>query len=176
MPDNIVLIGFMGVGKGQVGRALSASTSMYAVDCDDLIESMTNLKIKKIFAKFGEKEFRKFENRTAEWLRKNVTNTVISTGGGFVNVKKIKDIGKIVYLHAPFEYILEKIQTHPNAHKKIKKRPLLQDLKKAKELYSMRIPLYRKVADLEIDVSNKSVAVVVSEIATLLQLEEISKN
>ena len=171
MPDNIVLIGFMGVGKGQVGRALSSATSMYAVDCDDLIESMTNLKIKKIFSQFGEKEFRKLESRTALWLRKNVTQTVISTGGGFVNVKNLNKIGKIVYLHAPFNYIIEKMQAHPNAEKKIRKRPLLKDMAKAKELYTMRLPLYRGAADIEVDVSGKSVPVIVNEIATVLKIK-----
>ena len=171
MPDNIVLIGFMGVGKGQVGRALSSATSMYAIDCDDLIESITNLKIKKIFSQYGEKEFRKLESRTALWLRKNVKHTVISTGGGFVNVKNLNKIGKIVYLHAPFNHIVEKIQTHPNAEKKIKKRPLLKDISKAKELYTSRLPLYRKVADVEIDVSDKSVLEIVDEIASVLTLK-----
>ncbi len=171
MDENIVLIGFMGVGKGQVGRALSSSTSMFVVDCDDLIESLTNLKVKKIFAQFGEQEFRKLEKRTADWLRKNVRNTIISTGGGFVNVKKLKNIGKIVYLHASFEYILERIHAHPNAQKKIKKRPLLQDLTKAQELYLTRLPSYRKAADIEIDVSNKDNPQIVNEISRLLGLK-----
>ena len=61
MPNNnIVLIGFMGVGKGTIARALVKNSSYdqnnkclqrfcFAVDTDDLIESLENKKIKKIF-------------------------------------------------------------------------------------------------------------------------------
>ncbi|MCW5204049.1 shikimate kinase, partial [Desulfobulbus sp. US4] len=48
MADNIILIGFMGVGKGRTARALAEQTSRFAVDTDDLIESMVNLKIRDI--------------------------------------------------------------------------------------------------------------------------------
>ena len=46
--NNIVLIGFMGVGKGTVARELVRRSSYFAVDTDDLIESIENKKIKKI--------------------------------------------------------------------------------------------------------------------------------
>ena len=57
--NNIVLIGFMGVGKGTIARALYKETGLFPLDSDDLIESAYNLKIKEIFAKHGEDEFRK---------------------------------------------------------------------------------------------------------------------
>ena len=46
--NNIILIGFMGVGKGTVARALVKKSDMFAIDTDDLIESMENRKIKKM--------------------------------------------------------------------------------------------------------------------------------
>ena len=57
MADNIILIGFMGVGKGRVARALVGKTGMVAIDTDDLIESLVNMKIRKIFALHGEPYF-----------------------------------------------------------------------------------------------------------------------
>lgn len=164
MAKNIVLIGFMGVGKGQVARSIAEQSSMFAVDCDDLIESMTNEKIKKIFANEGEAHFRKLERRCAKWLCESVSSTVISTGGGFLKVPNLAKIGKIVYLHADFHYILDKIMSHPNAKKKIKKRPLLQDMKSAEKLYLERLPLYKDVANLIVDVTNKSASQVAEEI------------
>ena len=59
MKKNIVLIGFMGVGKGRIARMLAAKTGRFAVDCDDLIESFSNSKVKKIFAQFGRSEERR---------------------------------------------------------------------------------------------------------------------
>ena len=55
--ENIILIGFMGVGKGTVARALVKQSDYFAVDTDDLIESLENRKIKKIFEQSGEPYF-----------------------------------------------------------------------------------------------------------------------
>ena len=45
--NNIILIGFMGVGKGTVARALVKKSDMFAIDTDDLIESMETEKSKR---------------------------------------------------------------------------------------------------------------------------------
>jgi shikimate kinase len=170
MAKNIVLVGFMGVGKGQVARELAVRTSFYTVDCDDLIESTMNMKVKKIFANYGEKKFRDLERQTAKWLEKNVKKTIISTGGGFINVPNLKKIGTIVYLHAEYEFIIDRIMSHPNAAKKVKKRPLLQDLPSAKKLYLSRLPMYRKVSDHIVDVTGKDAVSVADDICKALHL------
>jgi len=153
---NIVLIGFMGVGKGSVAREIVKHSSYIALDTDDLIESMENKKVKKIFSQNGEEYFRKIEKSVAEWLEKSVKNTLISTGGGFYKVKNLKKIGTIVLLDSPFEKIIERIQKHPNAVAKLKKRPLLSDMKAAKQLYKQRRPEYLSLADVVIDVTDKT--------------------
>ncbi len=61
--DNIILIGFMGVGKGTVARALVKESSYFAIDTDDLIESIDNRKVKKIFEEDGEVYFRSLEKK-----------------------------------------------------------------------------------------------------------------
>ena len=154
---NIVLIGFMGVGKGRTARMLAEQTGKFAVDCDDLIESFANSKVKQIFSESGEPHFRKLERKIASWLEKQVRDTIVSTGGGFYNVPNIRKIGTVVYLHSDFDEIVKAIKNHPNAKKKIKKRPLLQDLNAARVLFEERLPLYRNVADIEIKVSGKSI-------------------
>jgi shikimate kinase len=153
---NIVLIGFMGVGKGSVAREVIKNSNYMTIDTDDLIESMTNKKIKTIFQEDGEEYFRKLEKNISQWLEKSVKNTLISTGGGFYKVKNLKKIGTIVLLDSPFDEIIKRIKAHPNAAKKLKKRPLLSDLKKAKELYKQRRPEYLALADIVVDVTNKS--------------------
>jgi len=153
---NIVLIGFMGVGKGSVAREVIKHSDYIAIDTDDLIESMENRKIKAIFAAEGEKYFRKLEKSIAKWLETSVKNTLISTGGGFYKQENLKKIGTIVLLDSPFDAIIKRIKEHPNAVKKLKKRPLLADLKAAKKLYDIRRPEYLKLADIVIDVTDKS--------------------
>ena len=154
--NNIILIGFMGVGKGSVAREVIKNSNYIAIDTDDLIESMENKKIKKIFEDEGEVYFRKLEKDVSLWLEKSVKDTLISTGGGFYKVKNLKKIGTIVLLDSPFDSIIKRIKEHPNATKKLKKRPLLSDLKKAKELYKQRRPEYLELADIVVNVDGKS--------------------
>lgn len=163
---NIVLIGFMGVGKGTVARALAAQSGMFALDCDDMIESYANKKIGQIFKEQGEQSFRKMEEGLAKFLEKSVRCAVISTGGGFYTVKNLNKIGTVVYLKSSFEGIVERLKNSENAEKKFAKRPLLADLQKAAALHAKRDGAYEKKADIVIDVENKSVKKIVKEICS----------
>jgi len=162
--SNIILIGFMGVGKGTVARALVKSSSFFAIDTDDLIESMENRKVKKIFKEEGEAYFRALEKKCATWLEENVENTIISTGGGFFKQENIHEIGKVIYLESSFDGILKRINAAPNAKAKLKKRPLLKDLKIAKKLYNERIKEYKKVSDITICVENRDMKDIIKDI------------
>jgi shikimate kinase len=162
--NNIILIGFMGVGKGTVARALVKKSNMFAIDTDDLIESMENRKIKKIFEIEGEPYFRALEKKTALWLQKSVNNTIISTGGGFYKQENINKIGKVVYLKSSFQGILDRINEAPNAENKLKKRPLLQNMEEAIKLYDSRAKEYEKVAKILVDVEKKDLKDIVKEI------------
>jgi shikimate kinase len=152
--ENIILIGFMGVGKGTIARALVKKSDYFAIDTDDLIESLENKKIKKIFKENGESYFRALEKKCALWCENNVTNSIISTGGGFYKQENLKQIGKVIYLQSTFDRILEGIYNAPNSKKKLKKRPLLQNLDEAKIIYNQRIKEYETVADIIINVED----------------------
>lgn len=167
--NNIVLIGFMGVGKGIIARALYKEIGLFPLDCDDLIESAYNLKIKEIFAKHGEDEFRKIEKKLAKFIEKNVSSAIISTGGGFYKVSNLKKLGTIIYLKSDFEGIINRIKNSPNATKKLAKRPLLKDLKEAKKLFEKRKDEYEKVADFIVDVNNKSQKTIALKIKELIK-------
>lgn len=146
----------MGVGKGSVAREVIKLSEYIAIDTDDLIESMQNKTIKKIFAENGEEYFRDLEKKLSIWLESSVNNTLISTGGGFHKQKNLKNIGTVVFLSSSFDKIIKRINSHPNAVRKLKKRPLLGDLKKAQELYDERLPEYLALADIVVDVTDKS--------------------
>jgi len=154
----------MGVGKGTVARALVKHSDYFAIDTDDLIESIENKKIKKIFEDQGEAYFRTLEKKCALWCEKNIKNTIISTGGGFYKQKNIKQIGTIIYLQSPFHRIIEALRQAPNSKKKFKKRPLLNNLNEAEKLYNLRVQEYEKVADIIVDVSHWDIDVIVKEI------------
>ncbi len=170
MSDNIILIGFMAVGKGRTARQMSKDTGLYTVDTDDLIQALVKKKIGKIFKKKGEAYFRQLEQKTADWLEGNVTKTIISTGGGFFKVNNLNRIGNVVYLHSSFDAIIDKLNHSPKSEKKIKRRPLLSDLPRARSIYNQRLPQYRKAADFEVRVTNKRRIEIVTEIADRLNI------
>jgi len=171
MKDNIVLIGFMGVGKGTLAREFAKEYGVYNIDTDDLIESKENRKISKIFQKFGEEYFRKLEQETANWLESSVSGTLISCGGGFYKVNNLKKIGKVVLLDASFDWIYNRLKNSKNAEAKFAKRPLFQDLKKAKALYKERRKEYKKVADFVINLEELSSKKALKEIAKLCKVK-----
>ncbi|GAX86990.1 shikimate kinase [Lebetimonas natsushimae] len=140
---NLILTGFMGSGKSTVGRILAKELNTFFLDTDLLIENFENKSINEIFEDDGEKIFREKERYCFEWIKKNVTNTVISVGGGFpVYIPEIKEAGVVVYLKVGFEDIVKRMNK-----REIKKRPLFQDIKKAKELFEKRAKIYEELAD-----------------------------
>lgn len=98
---------------------------------------------------------------------------MISTGGGFIGVPNIREIGILVYLHSDFDSIIDGILTRPNVLKKIKKRPLLKDLDAVRILSEKRLPVYQQLADVEVDMTDRQIESVAEEIvaraACLLQ-------
>lgn len=173
MDKNIILIGFMGVGKGRAARELAAKTGLYTIDTDNLIVAMAKKKIRTIFAEYGEPYFRALEQRTADWLRHYVRNTIVSTGGGFFMVNNLRETGRIVYLHSSLDGILSALHRHPKAARKIRKRPLLQDADKARALYDERLPLYRGAADYKINVEGLDGGEMAGQLIETLQLKTL---
>lgn len=136
----------MGSGKSTVGRLLAKELNTYFLDTDVLIESFENRKISDIFQSDGEEAFRNMEKKCFEWIKNSVKNTIISVGGGFpVFIPEIKEAGKVVYLKVDFENILKRMTEEERA-----KRPLFQDLDKAKELFDKRDKIYSRLADIVI--------------------------
>jgi len=164
MKKNIILIGFMGVGKGTTARAYAKKYKCFNIDTDDLIESKENCKIKNIFDEKGEKYFRGLEQECADWIENSVDNSLISCGGGFFNVNNLKKLGTIVLLDASYDWIYTRLSTAENAKAKLKKRPLFSEPKKAKKLYAERLESYKKLADITIDVENKDLKTIIKEI------------
>ena len=155
----------MGIGKGTTARAFTKKYGTYIIDTDDLIESKEKKKVKKIFAKKGEAYFREQEQETADWIEKCVQGTFISCGGGFYKVNNLKKLGTVVLLDASFEWIHNRLKSAKNSESKLAKRPLFSHEKEARKLYKEREKAYNSVADVIVNVEDKSLDEVISEIA-----------
>lgn len=168
MKDNIILIGFMGAGKGCTARALAAATGLFTVDTDDLIESFACCSIRTLFATRGESVFRGLEQQVADWLERSVDHTVVSTGGGFFMVRNLAALGHIFFLDADFDHIYQRLSIQDNGSE-LDKRPLFHDPDQARQRYHERLPLYRQHAHHRIDANNKSSSAIALEIRDILR-------
>jgi len=108
----IVLTGFMGTGKTQVGRRLGRLLGRPFIDLDDLIEAAASRTVADIFATEGESRFRAREREAVEQACA-VPEAVIATGGGTVldpeNRRRLAAAGPIVCLSARPEDILRRV-------------------------------------------------------------------
>ena len=174
---NIVLVGFMGTGKTSSGKLLARKMKRKFIDTDELIEKKAKLSIKDIFAKYGEKYFRKLEKSAIKKAAEK-KNVVISTGGGVVkdplNVKRLKKNGFVIALFSNERVILRRAAAQKD------KRPLLdagsekESLKRLKALLSIRRPLYKAAADMVLDTSRWTPKQTAKKI--LCELKKVSAN
>jgi shikimate kinase len=81
--ENIVLTGFMGTGKTEVGRMLAKKLGYSFIDSDAEIEKTAGMVISAIFRDLGEAAFRDIESAVILSLAGH-ERAVISTGGGAV--------------------------------------------------------------------------------------------
>lgn len=154
--DNIFLVGLMGAGKTTVGRLLAKHYGCVFHDSDHEIETRTGVKIPVIFEIEGEAGFRKREEAAIADLTA-LSGVVLATGGGAVlsaaNRERLRQGGVVVYLRGTPEHLYERTRHDRN-------RPLLQTadpLEKLRELFRVRDPLYREVADIVVDTGRQSV-------------------
>lgn len=162
----IILIGFMGAGKTTVSKELASILDLNRIEMDDLITIKSGRNSNwEIFEKDGEIAFREFEIAVAKDL-KNVTNAIISTGGGIIlnqiNFLYLKHEAVVIFLKNSFETSIKRLD---NNHRP----PLFRDEKKAKVLYDIRLPLYEYYADIIIKTDNKSIDTVINEIVEKVQ-------
>jgi len=153
---NLILIGPMGAGKSSLGRRLAAHFGLAFVDTDEVIVRHTGANITTIFEYEGEAGFRQRERAAlAEVLAAD--GQVVATGGGIIldpdNRALIAQRGYVLYLHVDLEQQLARIS---HDHARHHTRPLLARDDREETLRAMsteRLPLYRALADLEMDTS-----------------------
>jgi len=174
MKELIVFVGPMGAGKTTIGKILAKELGFQFYDSDKEIEKKTGANIPWIFDVEGESGFRDRESAVINELSE-LKRAVLATGGGAMmrpeNRDAVTKSGYVIYLNTSVD------QQFHRTHKD-KNRPLLQGQNDAykvlSDLYELRDPIYRSVADLVIDTDKKALKNIVKDIVTALNERDVS--
>jgi shikimate kinase len=167
--SNVFLVGLMGAGKTTAGRLMARRLKREFLDSDHEIERRCGVKVPVIFEIEGEAGFRLREAAVIAELTAR-EDVVLATGGGAVldeaNRRHLAARGTVIYLHAPPPALYERVRQDRN-------RPLLATADpqaRLQELYAVRDPLYREIADIVVDTGRQSVQSLARQL--LARLEE----
>jgi shikimate kinase len=171
---NVVLIGYRGTGKTTVAQQLALRLGWDWVDADVEIELQAGKSIVAIFADDGEQAFRDLESQVLATTigRERI---VLAAGGGIVlrdeNRRLLRTAGKVVWLTADVATILARVAGDQTT---AGRRPQLTTAggeAEVRQLLARRTPLYRELADLEIDTDGRTPAEIVEEIIKVMSDE-----
>lgn len=149
---NFVLIGMPGVGKSCMGKYIARKFHLKFIDGDKLIERRMGKRLYEIIDEVGNDGFKKIEEEAL--LSIEGDGLVISPGGSAIYyesvMEKFKKIGKIIYLYASPEVIIERLGDFS------KRGIVLKDGETIYDLYNERAEYFNKYADIKISCNGKS--------------------
>ncbi len=162
---NVTLIGMSGVGKSRIGRLLSKRLNYAFIDIDRIIENENGKKLQDIIDSLGDEAFLKLEESAIISIGKT-SNSVISSGGSSIYSARamtfLKSISKIVFLNAS----LEEIKRRPVD---FSERGIVGLKEKGLDmLFEERLPIYKRYADVTIDLKDFNKEYVVDMIIDVL--------
>ncbi len=170
---NIILVGFSGTGKSQVGRVVAEELRWTFVDVDLEIEAREGKSIQRIFDEDGEDRFRCVERLELCRVSQG-TEQVISTGGGAMadpdNRNTMLSSGLVVCLDASPESIYRRLE-HSRAGP-LEQRPMLtgsDPLGRIRELKESRQDFY-SLAHETVDTDGLSVEEAAGKVIDLWRL------
>jgi shikimate dehydrogenase len=149
----VVLTGFRGTGKTEIGRLLAHLLGVPFLDTDAMVEEQAGRRIHDIFAVEGEKGFRAREREAIASL--TTGEAVISTGGGAVidpqNVEALRR-GSVVVLLTADEATIEK-RIRNTSRPPLTSKELREEIR---ELLELRKEGYLSASDFCVDTSTRS--------------------
>ena len=173
MQKNIILTGYMGVGKTTIGAFLAKKRNLPFYDLDQLIEKQEKKSIKTIFETKGEIYFRKIEHALLKEFVENNSNYVLALGGGtpcYANNHLVlqQPLVSSFYLKASIAVLSHRLKNNVSERPLLSNTTALDELKEqiAKSLFD-RSYFYHQSKQI-ISVDDKTIDETVSEIEQAL--------
>lgn len=160
----MAIVGYMGSGKTTLGLLLARSLGCEFVDLDREISRQAGKEIPDIFSESGEEAFRTIEHEALAAALAEAAPCIIACGGGVVvrqeNRSLLRDVTTVFLVEDTG--VLYTRTRGPG-------RPLRSASREEFERrYAERLPLYRDVADLEVDADGRPPGLVAEEVLECL--------
>ena len=163
--SNIILIGMPGSGKTTLGTELAEKMGYGYIDSDSVIVAREGKRLNEIIKEQGREAFLDIEAKVNSEI--TASRCVIATGGSVIYrekaIEKLKETGIVVYLKVSCETIASRLGDLDKRGVAIKDKFTLNDL------YNERSPLYKKFADIVVELDGKTVEQSLDAIAERLQ-------
>ena len=163
--ENVILIGMPGCGKSTLGVLLAKLCCKDFADVDLMIQKRIGTSLQSYINQYGTEAFLAAEADTLEALE--AENTIVATGGSAPltarGAKRLKALGRVVYLRLPYAEIERRI-TNPTT-RGIAMRPG----ETLRDVYATRCPIYEGLADLIFEPNATDIAQTAMELAEKLK-------
>ena len=147
--QNVTLIGMPGSGKSTVGVLLAKTLGYGFLDTDLVLQRREGALLQELLDRRGLAAFLDAEEAAIRSV--DCVRTVIAPGGSAVcrpgAIGHLRQLGLVVYLHVPLEELERRIRNITTRGIAMSPGQTLADV------YAAREPLYRKYADLTVDVT-----------------------
>lgn len=144
----VVLGGFMGCGKTEIGKRLSEKLGFSFIDTDEYVKNLTGRSIHDMLLEGRLDRVRSLEKQAVEELCR-VRNSVIATGAGVLageeNGEAFHSVHTIVYLRRDFDIVYPVISRDP-----VRVLAYGKSYAELKALYELREPVYERYADITV--------------------------
>ncbi|MEO3783464.1 shikimate kinase [Actinocorallia sp. B10E7] len=166
MSPRAVLIGPPGCGKTTIGTRLAAELGVGFRDTDADIEAAAGKPISDIFIEDGEQHFRALE-REAVRTALAEHDGVLALGGGAVMAEETQELlagHEVIYLEVSLAEAVKRVGLNSA-------RPLLvlNPRSQLRKLLEERLPIYRRLAKITADTTERSEEEVVAGLAAALE-------
>ncbi len=160
--ETVYLVGFYGVGKTMIGKAIASRKSLKYLDINNYIEEKENASIKDIYQSKGPDYIKSLEKYA---LKNSITQgMIVSTSAVLVSDEEnrhlIKESGRVIYLKASADTIYDNIK---NYYKDI---PIFNNdytVLSVENYINVYRPYYEELQNYAIDIDGKSIEELISE-------------
>ena len=150
---SITFIGMPGTGKSFTSKILSEKYNIPVIELDTIIENNYKMPLQDIINKYGEKEFKTIEKNAILNIKFNKP-VLISPGGSIIYCEQgmnhlVNNKNLIIYLKTDYDILKKRTENFTN-------RGIIFNGQTPEELYNNRDILYKKYANVTLNLSKKN--------------------